>query len=138
MNNIDNEFPRRRVPKREIAAEEAALAKYTKEDIDRHWEEALAKMRADPGLEAALAESNRVIAEWEEEVRRERAGETFPLRHTGVGLCTSCVHARRIRSSKGSLFVLCGRSATDPRFPKYPRLPVSRCIGYEERPDLTR
>jgi hypothetical protein len=30
--------------------------------------------------------------------------------------------------------MLCGRSATDPRFPKYPRLPVVRCAGYEEAP----
>jgi hypothetical protein len=26
--------------------------------------------------------------------------------------------------------VLCARSQDDPRFPKYPRLPVVRCIGY--------
>jgi len=40
-----------------------------------------------------------------------------------------------VTSSKGSTFVLCGLSATDPRFPKYPRLPVLTCSGYRERTD---
>jgi hypothetical protein len=34
-------------------------------------------------------------------------------------------------SAKGSQFVLCDRSGTDPRFPKYPTLPVWQCPGYE-------
>jgi hypothetical protein len=38
---------------------------------------------------------------------------------------------RIIRSDKGSLFYLCKLSATDPRFVKYPRLPVVSCPGYE-------
>ena len=45
-------------------------------------------------------------------------------------LCDSCVHARTIASSKGSTFILCRLSALDPRFPKYPVLPVVRCAGY--------
>jgi hypothetical protein len=44
------------------------------------------------------------------------------------------VHARRVTSAKGSTFVLCGRSATDARFPKYPPLPVIRCAGYDSPP----
>ncbi len=51
-----------------------------------------------------------------------------------TGLCARCAHARRITSAKGSTFVLCGRSATDARFPKYPPLPVVRCAGYEPAP----
>jgi hypothetical protein len=51
-----------------------------------------------------------------------------------TGLCVSCLHARRIHSAKGSTFLLCGRSATDARFPKYPPLPVVRCAGYEPAP----
>ena len=50
------------------------------------------------------------------------------------GLCARCVHARRVTSAKGSTFVLCGRSATDARFPKYPPLPVIRCAGYDSPP----
>jgi hypothetical protein len=48
-----------------------------------------------------------------------------------VGLCVACVHARSVTSGRGSTFWLCGRSAEDPRFPKYPRLPVVRCVGFE-------
>jgi hypothetical protein len=48
-----------------------------------------------------------------------------------AGLCAECVHARQVTSGKGSTFWLCGRSAEDPRYPKYPRLPVLRCPGFE-------
>jgi hypothetical protein len=47
-----------------------------------------------------------------------------------AGLCTDCAHARRIESARGSVFFLCQLSSTDPRFPKYPRLPVLWCLGY--------
>jgi len=47
------------------------------------------------------------------------------------GLCADCVHAKIIASSKGSEFLLCQLSQSDPRFPKYPRLPVLSCSGYE-------
>lgn len=50
-----------------------------------------------------------------------------------VGLCATCIHARRIESERGSVFWLCELSATDPRFPKYPRLPVLSCSGYKPR-----
>jgi hypothetical protein len=49
-----------------------------------------------------------------------------------VGLCARCVHARRITSSRGSVFYLCGLSEVDARFPKYPRLPVLQCAGFCE------
>jgi hypothetical protein len=49
-----------------------------------------------------------------------------------AGLCASCVHVRLIRSDRGATFYLCELSATDPRFPKYPTLPVLKCSGYEE------
>jgi len=47
-----------------------------------------------------------------------------------VGLCTACAHARVVVSGRGSTFWLCGLSATDARFPKYPQLPVTRCSGF--------
>jgi len=47
------------------------------------------------------------------------------------GLCGSCRFARTVRSAKGSQFLLCGRSELDPSFPRYPRLPVARCSGFE-------
>ena len=49
-----------------------------------------------------------------------------------VGLCADCRSVRLIESDRGSIFYMCERSATDPRFPKYPRLPVLRCAGYEQ------
>lgn len=49
-----------------------------------------------------------------------------------AGLCASCQHARRVESVRGSRFLLCARSVDDPRFAKYPRLPVVRCAGHEE------
>lgn len=51
-----------------------------------------------------------------------------------VGLCFDCVNARVIRSDRGSIFYLCGLSATDPTFAKYPRLPVVSCTGYQRAP----
>ena len=49
------------------------------------------------------------------------------------GLCGSCRHARTVRGAT-SVFWLCERSRTDARFPRYPRLPVLRCEGYEASP----
>jgi hypothetical protein len=50
-----------------------------------------------------------------------------------VGLCATCAHGRRVTSTRGSVFLLCERSQSDPRYPKYPALPVLRCDGYEPR-----
>jgi len=51
-------------------------------------------------------------------------------RFARVGLCTTCRHARAIRSAKNSEFWLCERSKTDARFAKYPPLPVLACAGF--------
>jgi hypothetical protein len=48
-----------------------------------------------------------------------------------VGLCASCHHADVVTSSKKSTFYRCGLADTDPRFRKYPVLPVRVCSGYE-------
>jgi hypothetical protein len=50
---------------------------------------------------------------------------------TPRGLCETCRHARTVETARGSRFVLCERSRTDPRFPRYPPLPVTRCAGFE-------
>lgn len=47
-----------------------------------------------------------------------------------AGLCSDCRNAQIIQSSRGSVFLLCKLSATDPSFPKYPRLPMPQCSGY--------
>jgi hypothetical protein len=51
-----------------------------------------------------------------------------------AGLCSSCTHARRMESDRGSIFIRCDLSLKDPRFAKYPRLPVLTCSGYERKP----
>jgi hypothetical protein len=48
------------------------------------------------------------------------------------------MHARVIESKRGSQFWLCGRSKVDPRFRKYPGLPVVQCIGYETGAPVAR
>lgn len=50
-----------------------------------------------------------------------------------AGLCSRCRFMRLMNSDRGSVFFLCERSATDAAFPKYPRLPVLQCPGYEPR-----
>ncbi len=52
---------------------------------------------------------------------------------TGPGLCASCTYARVIVSRKGSRFHLCERSREEPAYPRYPRLPMLRCNGYDPR-----
>lgn len=47
------------------------------------------------------------------------------------GLCDTCVHQKLIRNTRGSSFSMCERSKTDPSYPKYPRVPVMECRGYE-------
>lgn len=50
-----------------------------------------------------------------------------------VGLCFDCQHARRVAGAR-STFFMCERARTDPRYPRYPPLPVRRCPGYEQKP----
>lgn len=55
-----------------------------------------------------------------------------------AGLCDSCRHQRLVPNTRGSVFSLCERSRSDPGFPRYPRLPVTRCPGHEPRPEGAR
>ena len=48
-----------------------------------------------------------------------------------IGLCATCEHMRRVESDRGSVFFRCALADSDPRFAKYPRLPVLQCEGYE-------
>jgi hypothetical protein len=57
-------------------------------------------------------------------------------RDTGAmefGLCDSCAYQQIVRNTRGSVFSLCRRSREDPEFPRYPRVPVRECRGYEPR-----
>jgi hypothetical protein len=42
------------------------------------------------------------------------------------------MHRRVVRSARGSEFLRCARSDTDQSFPRYPRLPVLACAGFED------
>lgn len=47
-----------------------------------------------------------------------------------AGLCATCRHSELVPGAR-SRFWLCGLSRTDDRFPRYPRLPILQCSGYE-------
>lgn len=51
------------------------------------------------------------------------------------GLCDACRHQRLVPNTRGSVFSLCERSREDPAYPRYPRMPVLRCPGFERSPD---
>lgn len=55
-----------------------------------------------------------------------------------AGLCNLCRHQQLVPNTRGSVFSLCGRSKTDPSFPRYPRIPVTECRGWEPREDDRR
>lgn len=50
-----------------------------------------------------------------------------------AGLCDSCAHQKLIANTRGSVFSMCLRARTDERYPKYPRIPVGACPGWERR-----
>jgi hypothetical protein len=50
-----------------------------------------------------------------------------------AGLCDTCAFQRKVPNTRGSTFSLCNRSREDPAYPRYPRLPVNVCAGYERR-----
>ncbi|MFA6240297.1 MAG: hypothetical protein WC655_05185 [Candidatus Hydrogenedentales bacterium] len=57
-----------------------------------------------------------------------RFDDTLP----DVGLCRSCVYARRIAPpGRTKAYWRCGMSDKDAGYAKYPRLPVMKCGGYD-------
>jgi hypothetical protein len=48
-------------------------------------------------------------------------------------LCETCFSMREGVTPRGSRFLLCQLSQTNPAYPKYPPLPVVRCDGYQEK-----
>jgi hypothetical protein len=66
--------------------------------------------------------------------RLRLTGDTSGVAKQDAGLCESCVHQRVVSTTRGSRFSLCERSKTDSSYPKYPRLPVLECAGWEPRP----
>ena len=60
--------------------------------------------------------------------------DALPLPRAGI--CATCVHARVVPSDRGAMFLLCGYSAVDRSFAKYPHLPVIACPAHEARPAI--
>ncbi len=54
-----------------------------------------------------------------------------------AGLCAACAHQQLVPNTRGSVFSLCGRSRTDPSYPKYPPIPVRTCPGFVPRDQPT-
>lgn len=48
------------------------------------------------------------------------------------GLCARCRNGRRLDTGRGSTFWRCAEHDRDPRWPKYPRLPVLRCERFAD------
>jgi hypothetical protein len=47
------------------------------------------------------------------------------------GLCRTCLHPKLNETRRGTVYLRCARAAWDPRLPRYPRLPVAKCPGFE-------
>jgi hypothetical protein len=66
---------------------------------------------------------------------RRLVGEALPPARPAeapdpVGLCRDCRHSRQVPAPQATYW-MCRRSASDPSFPKYPRLPLGSCRGFE-------
>ena len=48
-------------------------------------------------------------------------------------LCETCAWRREVVTPKGSRFLLCQLSQTNPGYPKYPPQPIVRCDGYQQK-----
>jgi hypothetical protein len=49
------------------------------------------------------------------------------------GLCEACRHAKLNETRRGTVYLRCLRAAWDTSLPRYPRLPVTQCAGFERR-----
>jgi hypothetical protein len=67
--------------------------------------------------------------------RRATDEDLARLRGSGAepGLCATCRHAR-VLHARTSTYLRCRMAEVDPTFPRYPRLPVLACRGYERGP----
>ena len=54
---------------------------------------------------------------------------------TPAGLCATCIH-RELKASARSVFLRCKLADVDPRFLRYPPLPVYGCPGWRQEPPV--
>lgn len=55
----------------------------------------------------------------------------------GAGCCEHCEHSHVQRGTNDKRFWRCRLSEDDPRFPRYPPLPVIRCVGFRHAPEAS-
>jgi len=48
-------------------------------------------------------------------------------------LCEWCASMREVITPKGSRFLLCQLSISNPDYPKYPPQPIVTCDGYQKK-----
>jgi propionyl-CoA synthetase len=47
------------------------------------------------------------------------------------GLCADCRYPKLNETRRGTVYLRCTRAEWDAALPRYPRLPVTRCAGFE-------
>lgn len=60
---------------------------------------------------------------------RGEAASAWARLSSPAGLCRTCRHAVLLATAR-SAFLRCGLADSDPRFPRYPPLPVASCSGF--------
>ncbi|MEO8504492.1 MAG: hypothetical protein ABI609_11390 [Acidobacteriota bacterium] len=63
--------------------------------------------------------------------------EVFARLGGDPGLCRTCQHSELLASPR-SVFLRCELAASDPRFPRYPPLPVVVCGGFSPGDSVER
>jgi len=48
------------------------------------------------------------------------------------GLCRACQHAKLNETRRGTAYLRCTRAEWDAALPRYPRLPVTDCAGFDQ------
>jgi hypothetical protein len=64
-------------------------------------------------------------------MEQDPRADAWRLLGAAPGLCASCQHAKLNATNRGTAYLRCTRAAWDSRLPRYPRLPVLECDGYE-------
>jgi propionyl-CoA synthetase len=59
------------------------------------------------------------------------SGPALPV---APGLCGDCRYAARNTTRRGPTYLRCTRATWDDRLVRYPRLPVTACVGFETPP----
>jgi hypothetical protein len=61
--------------------------------------------------------------------------DAWPKLGAAPGLCATCTHAKLNETHRGTVYLRCTRAVWDETLPRYPRLPVTDCTGYDRAED---